>query len=63
MTIQLQVQPITVLSHATNASQTDDPRHPVSMNWAIDPTTGKAVARWVGEYSENIRNVVREEVA
>jgi hypothetical protein len=34
------------------------PRRPtLSMNWALEPTTGKPMARWIIESSEEIRSL------
>jgi hypothetical protein len=37
---------------ASQASRTADPRPILCLTWALDPTTGRPVARWIIEGSQ-----------
>ncbi len=57
------VEAISTPGTVRNASRGAGRKSILSLTWALDPTTGKPVARWVAEGSETTTNLMLRSVA
>jgi hypothetical protein len=57
------VEAISTLGTVRNASQGARRKSILSLTWALDPTTGKPVARWVAEGSATTANLMLRSAA